>query len=230
MKTGCDYDITVQLPENYSLSGKPYPTMYVLDAEQDDCFVAVNCNKISKELNTQNVIVIGIRYHNSNERDIDYTPTVTTYGKGGSFAFIKFIKEELIPKIQKEYNADTHRSKRVIIGHSFGGLFGAYAFTKHNEIFGNYLLLSPSLFYDNTVVLKYEQEERETIKLKSQLVFIGLGSSENGLLPANNLFYERLQKFYPQTQSVFVLVNGLGHMTSKNIGIVKALRYYFEHR
>ena len=230
MQTGRTYDITVQLPEDYSISSKPYPTMYVLDAKQDDNFIGLKCKKISAEYNTQNVIVIGIRYNQSDDRAIDYTPTETSYGKGGGLLFMNFIKRELIPAVQAAYNVDTLRANRIIIGHSFGGLLGAYAFTKHNEVFGNYLLLSPSLFYDESVILKYEQQGRESIKSKKQLVFIGAGSTENGLLPANNLLYERLKSFYPFTKTTFELVPGLGHTSSKNIDIENALNFYFKNR
>lgn len=204
--------------------------MYVLDASQDDNFIGAKCKKISTEYNTQNVLVIGIRYSGSNDRAIDYTPTETSYGKGGSPLFLNFIQRELIPAVQAEYNVDTLRAGRIIIGHSFGGLLGAYAFTKHNEVFGNYLLLSPSLFYDNSVILKYEQEVRESIKSKPQLVFIGAGSTENGLLPANNLLYDRLKNYYSFTSSTFELVPGLGHLTSKNIDIENAIKFYFKNR
>lgn len=132
--------------------------------------------------------------------------------------------------MQSDYNVDTLRSRRVIIGHSFGGLFGAYAFTKHNEVFGQYLLLSPSLFYDNSIILKYEQQKREAIKSKKQLVFIGLGSLENGLLPSSDLLYQRLVKFYPNTTSVFELIPGRGHMSSKDIDIENAISFYFKNR
>ncbi|CAN5329477.1 alpha/beta hydrolase-fold protein [soil metagenome] len=230
LHTGRIYDITVQLPDDYSTSSESYSTMYVLDAEHDDYFVGIKCKEVSTEYKTQNVIVIGIRYHKSNDRAIDYTPTATGHGKGGSPSFLNFIKKELIPDIQAKYNVDTLRTSRTIIGHSFGGLLGAYAFTKHNEVFGNYLLLSPSLFYDKSIILKYEQEVRESIKSKPQLVFIGLGSSEGGLIPANELFHERLNSFYPHTSSTFKLVSGRGHMSSKNINIENAIKFYFKNR
>lgn len=229
-ETGNAYDISVQLPDDYSTSAKSYATMYVLDAKQDDAFVGVKCDKISKALSTQNVIVVGIRYQNNDDRDIDYTPTETSYGKGGSHAFLQFIKTELIPRIQSDYHVDTFRSTRTIIGHSFGGLLGAYVFTKHNEVFGNYLLLSPSLFYDNSIILKYEQEKRENIKAKSQLVFIAAGSTEKDLLPANDLLFQRLGKFYPSTKTSFELASGLGHLSSKNTNIEKAIIFYFKNR
>lgn len=228
--TNHTYDITVQLPEDYQNYDKTFSTLYVLDAKQDDAYVGKICNMKSREINVKNVIVIGIRYTEADYRNTDYTPTMTVHGKGGSEAFINFIQRELIPKMETVYKVDTLRSSRGIIGHSFGGLFGAYAFTKHNGVFGNYLLLSPSLFYDNSVLLKYEQEGRDSNSKSRQLVFIGLGGTENGLLPANDLLYQRLQKYYPQSVSAFEVVPGLGHMSSKSSTVEKAIEFYFKNR
>ncbi len=225
---GKTYQISIFLPEGYPSSTDYYPTIYVLDADQNQELVADQCKKISTCLNTQNVIVVGIGY--GDNRNIDYTPTKTTYGDGGSVAFLNFIKKELIPRIQQDFRADTLRKNRVIIGHSFGGLFGAFAFTKHNEVFGNYLLLSPSLFYDNSVILQYEQESRPSIKDKRQLVFIGAGATEGALLPANDLLYQRLVKFYLNTASTFNIVGGRGHNTSRNTDIENAISFYFKNR
>ena len=225
---GKTYDIWIYLPDNYSTSALSYPTIYVLDADADQEFVASTCKKVSDEVNTQNVIVVGIHY--GDNRNVDYTPTTTSMGRGEAETFLNFINKELIPRIQRDFRADTLRSKRIIIGHSFGGLFGAYAFTKHNDVFGNYLLLSPSLFYDNTITLKYEQELRNVIKDKPQLVFIGAGSTEEALLPANDLFYQRLLNFYPFTKTEFHLVAGKGHLSSKNENIQEAIKFYFKNR
>jgi predicted alpha/beta superfamily hydrolase len=230
LSTGRDYTISIRLPNDYHVSTKAYATMYVLDAEQNEELVAKTAEKESGAANTQNVIVIGIRYKKYSDRNIDYTPTATGHGKGGGGAFLSFIKKELIPRIQADYRADTLRSKRTIIGHSYGGLLGAYAFVKHNEVFGNYLLLSPSLFYDNSVVLQYEKQSRPSIKDKTQLIFVGAGSSEQALLPANDLFYRRLTSFYPHTKSTFELVPGKGHISSRNADIENAIRFYFKNK
>ena len=52
------YEISIFLPDNYTSSEEYYPTLYVLDAEQDQEFVADQCRKTSKILNIQNVIVV----------------------------------------------------------------------------------------------------------------------------------------------------------------------------
>ena len=106
--------------------------IYVLDGEENFDFVAENCNRISGEFATSNVLVVSIGY--GNDRAVDYTPVEggggAVNGGGGAEKFMLFIKNELIPEMENEYGADSSRINRTILGHSFGGLFGAYAFYK----------------------------------------------------------------------------------------------------
>ena len=99
------------------------------------------------------MVSIGYGY----DRALDYTPTKAKEGDGGADKFMAFIKDELIPKMELDFGADTLRKNRIIIGHSFGGLFAAYAFTNYNNVFGNYIMLSPSLWYDNEILFQMEQ-------------------------------------------------------------------------
>jgi predicted alpha/beta superfamily hydrolase len=145
---------------------------------------------------------------------------------------MQFIEKELIPQIEKEVAADTARSSRVIFGHSFGGLFAAYAFTEHNNVFGNYLMLSPSIWYDNEVILQYEKNHRDSIKNCDQLVFLGIGQMENGgrMQAPFEAFYQQLCKHYSSTKLQKNSVSHLDHVGSKNPNIEIGLDFYFQHK
>lgn len=225
---GATYKISVGLPPNYDQHQK-YSTIYVLDGENDFGFVANKSCKIAKAQGAQGVIVVGIGY--GNDRSIDYTPTKANEGGGGGKPFMEFIEKELIPKMEQEYGVDNSRSGRVILGHSFGGLLGAYAFTNYNNVFGNYILLSPSIWYDNEVLLKYEQDSRSANQDR-QLVFMGLGELENsGRMPAPfEAFYQKLKVNYPNMQLIKQLQPGLDHVGSKASNIEAGLEFYFDHR
>ena len=110
-----------------------------------------------------------------------------------------FIKNELIPKMEADYGADTSRESRIILGHSFGGLLAAYAFTNFNEVFGNYLMLSPSLWYDDESLLRKERATREANSHRPQLVYIGLGGLETStnMGPPFEAFSKQLKDNYP---------------------------------
>lgn len=228
--SGANYPIKVALPENYSPEAQTYATIYLLDGEQDFGFVAENCKKISHNLSTSNVLVVSIGY--GNNRADDYTPTKANEGGGGAEKFMQFIENELIPRIESEYAVDTLRSSRTILGHSFGGLLGAYAFTNHNSVFGNYLMLSPSIWYDNEIMLSLEQENREFNSVSQQLVFLGLGQLENQgrMLAPFEAFYQQLRDNYSNLGIQRHLEPHLGHMGSKNPNILKGLNFYFLNR
>lgn len=227
---GATYDIQVGLPENFDPQTETYGAIYVLDGEEIFDHVALNCNTLCGDHVASNVLVVGIGY--GNDRALDYTPSEAAEGGEGAEDFLLFIKNELIPRMESEFGADTLRKSRTILGHSFGGLCAAYAFTNHNEVFENYIALSPSLWYDNELVLGLEQEHRDTNKVAHQLVFLGLGELENsGNMHAPfQAFYERLRDNYPSMTIKRHLVPNLGHRGSEKPNIIEGLKFYFENR
>lgn len=227
---GASYNIKVGLPANYNPGVEKYASIYVLDGEENFDFVSNKCKEISDNLAVQNVVVISIGY--GKDRSIDYTPTEVSTVTGGGPKFLNFIESELIPAIEGSVSVDTARSSRVILGHSYGGLFGAYAFTANNKLFGNYLLLSPSLWYDNLISLQYEKDKRNENKNRSQLIFMGIGKEENfGRMQAPfEAFCQILHDNYPQLKLEKNSEANLGHVGSKNPNIVKGLEYYFKNR
>ena len=230
ISTNANYAIKIALPENYDPSNRKYAAIYILDGEENFNFVAEQCKKLSGDYSTSNILVVSIGY--GNDRSMDYTPSQANEGGGGAKKFMRFIQDELIPKIESDYGADIVRQSRTILGHSFGGLLAAYAFTNFNNVFGNYIILSPSIWYDNEIMLKLEQENREINKVNHHLVFMGLGEMENsGRMPAPyEAFHQRLKNNYPDIKITSHLEPHLDHMGSKNPNIIEGLKFYFQNR
>jgi uncharacterized protein len=227
---GASYAIKVGLPDNYNPSVGKYATIYVLDGEEIFGFVANKCKEIADQQALKNVMVVSISY--GKNRSIDYTPTKVSNVTGGAPEFMNFIETQLIPKIEKDFNADTTRAGRVILGHSYGGLFGGCAFAVNNQVFGNYILLSPSFWFDNLVALKLEKNYRDTNKNKKQLVFMGIGEAENsGRMQAPfEAFYRALQASYTDIKLGINSEKQADHMGSRKPNIEKGLRFYFQNR
>ncbi len=227
---GATYQIKVVLPENFESSGKKRAAIYLLDGEENINLVANRCKEISLCKATENVVVVSIGY--GRNRNMDYTPTSKTSKNGGAPEFMAFIGSQLIPKMEQDFPVDTARSARVILGHSFGGLLGAYAFATHNKVFGNYILLSPSLWFDNEVTMLYEKENRAGMQTRQQLVFMGQGALENsGRMQAPfEAFYQTLVKSYSNIRIGRHLEKDMDHVGSKNPNICHGLEFYFENR
>lgn len=222
---GASYTVKVAVPGNYNPSTQKYAAIYVLDGEENFDNVAKQCQKLSSD-----VLVVSIGY--GNNRAFDYTPTKADHNGGGAEKFMLFIKDELIPKMESDYAADTARASRTILGHSFGGLFAAYAFANYNQSFGNYLMLSPSLWYDNEILFRMEQDNRSTNSKNQQLVFMGIGALEGGgrMQAPFEGFYQRLSHNYPGIKLAKHIVPNRDHVGSKNPNITEALNFYFQNR
>jgi len=106
------------------------------------------------------MIIVGV---NNTDRARDMTPTkpATAFGDmpwrggvGGADKFLSFIADELLPTIDRNYRT---RPYRVLVGHSLGGLFAVYALINRPEVFKGYVVISPSLWWDDQVLVKAAQ-------------------------------------------------------------------------
>jgi predicted alpha/beta superfamily hydrolase len=227
---GATYEIKVGLPANYNPSLEKYATIYVLDGKEIFEFVANKCKEIADRQSVKNVLVVSIGY--GKDRSIDYTPTKVSDVTGGAPQFMNFIETQLIPKIEQDYNADTSKAGRVILGHSYGGLFCGYAFAVNNKLFGNYIMLSPSFWFDNLVALQLEKNYRSVNNNRKQLVFMGIGEAENaGRMQAPfKAFYQTLLNNYTDIKLAKNSEHNFDHLSSRNPNIEKGLNYYFQNR
>lgn len=228
--TGSDYAVWVALPRDYN-PDLNYETVYLLDAQTS----YLHYDKIAKiaeaqslAYSKQNVIVVGISSENDRERD--FTPTITSMGGGGSESYSNFIEFELIPKIESAYPVDTTAKSRAVIGHSYGGLMVCYFFVKHAGIFGNYLILSPSLWYDNGILLQYESDFRTQNSAQANLVFIACGELEESIVLGTQELDYRLSAYYPNCIHYYHKAINRAHLESAFPNVEKGLEFYFKNK
>jgi predicted alpha/beta superfamily hydrolase len=118
-------------------------------------------------------LVVGIGYQTSDlfdplARTFDYTPEVDRAAlsrrpdgsewppTGGAAAFLDFIEDELTPVISVEFFID--RTRKVLFGHSFGGLLTLYALFHRPSSFQSYIAASPSIWFGDRAILAAERE------------------------------------------------------------------------
>lgn len=223
---GSSYPIKVALPKNYSASLE-YKTIYVLDSKWDFDIVAREVQKQSENFQRYDVLVIGIGW--GNDRLDDYLPVPYKNGKGRASEFSRVIDEELIPRVEQDFHAAVSREDRTILGHSAGGLFGAYCFTSYPDIFGTYLCLSPSLWIGDQIVLKEEKKNRPGNQARTGRFFLAVGELEEEVMrPPVEAFRQILHQHYTGFSQQYNLAKGLNHMSSKNPNIRKAIAFYFQ--
>ena len=198
--------LNIYLPEGYNKKDTlKYPVIYLLDGSADEDFIHVVglvqfntfpwINRIPKS------IVVGIA-NIDRRRDFTYPTTLEEDKKryktaGKSEKFIAFLEKELQPYIERNYKTS---NSKTIIGQSLGGLLATEILVKKPTLFNKYIIISPSLWWDNLSLLKQPAPLlEESFKQKTD-VYIGVG--KEGLAPSDiphvmevdaHLLVERIQ-------------------------------------
>lgn len=85
---------------------------------------------------------------------------------GKSAVFISFIEKELQPLINDKYNTN---NTKTLIGRSLGGLLATEILFEKPNLFNNYVIVSPSLWWDDELLLK---KNLKFIPLKNQFILL----------------------------------------------------------
>jgi predicted alpha/beta superfamily hydrolase len=100
------------------------------------------------------LIIVGI-YNTGKSRIYEYTPTkVPKLGGGRADRYAKFLMQEVMPFVQQQYRALPEPSQTGIGGSSLGGLVSLYIGLKHPQVFGKIAALSPSVWWNQRVILR----------------------------------------------------------------------------
>ena len=181
---GRDYHIYVHLPGGYAESEESYPVLYLLDGQWDFKMLASIYGGLRFDMFVPDMIIVGITYGGESPdydklRAMDYSPTQAEGMEhtGDGPKFLAFLKEELIPFVEKNYRADS--GDRALGGSSFGGLFVMYALFHEPELFQRYISTSPALGWDDRVTFRYEQAFAEKNRRLPVRLFLSVGELEN---------------------------------------------------
>ena len=144
-----DRKVMVYLPSGYD-ENKKYDVLYTLDGEsfQSGILAAVTARILASTGFIPQIIIVAIDGQGQRKRDFNLANAKATDGRdlsGAASVFYTFLTSELIPKIEETFSTT---SQRLLSGHSFGGIFTAFAFTENPDSFNGYFAFSPS-FNDN---------------------------------------------------------------------------------
>jgi predicted alpha/beta superfamily hydrolase len=95
---------------------------------------------------------------------------------GGAAQYLAFLKGQVLPFVESRYRAD--RRRRVLVGQSYGGLFGAWVAVNEPELFDAYILTSPSLWYDDRAMFKAETAYAAGHKTLKARIYLATGALE----------------------------------------------------
>ncbi len=180
-----------------------WPVVYVLDANWYFGMVTDIVRPMAWCGSTTDAIVVGIGYaevpdpieafrESFTRRNLDLTPVRNEDEEksmeqrhkrptptGDAAGFLKFVKDELVPVVEKEYRADP--SRRILAGHSYGGLFALYALFETPGLFHTLIVGSPTLSYGNRFMFQREEAFARQHKKLPAHVFLYVGELEEDI-------------------------------------------------
>lgn len=206
-KTGGDYNVYVGLPRDYGTGDKDYPVLFLQDGDYSFPIAQSVVLHLSDRDDLPQMIVVAIASQGGIEdlatyrrnRTRDFTPTFSMEGgygpnfqefSGGANNYGSFLANELQPFIEQKYRVDTTRW--TYVGHSYGGLFGAYVLLNRTHMFTRYILVSPSLWYDETLMLREAVEKAPLLHNAHAKVFMAVGADESPLMSEHLLKFAEL--------------------------------------
>jgi predicted alpha/beta superfamily hydrolase len=150
-------EVLVHLPEGYdSDTGRRYAAVYVLDGSAQDGHTARSAALMARLALMPQVIVVGVPNVSGSGRERDYTPPFmvqdlddpkSPLGQGDRF--LRFLKSELIPQIDRTYRTT---ETRMLLGHSRGALLVTYSLLAEPGLFQARFAHSPALWREHTVM------------------------------------------------------------------------------
>ena len=208
--------LNVYLPEGYKQDDTTkYPVIYLLDGSADEDFIhivgLVQFNNLSWINRVPKSIVVGIA-NVDRKRDFTYPTAIEEDKKryttaGHSDKFMAFIEKELQPFIDKKYKTN---ASKTIIGQSLGGLLATEILFKKPYLFNKYIIISPSLWWDNGSLLNQAPNILQDSFSQKTDIYIGVG--KEGLAPSDvphvmevdaNLLAEKLKKSKSKSVNVY---------------------------
>ncbi len=210
--------LNIYFPEGYSPdSSVSYPVIYLLDGSANEDFIHIV--GIVQFLTMIEIIpksiVVGIA-NVDRRRDFTFPTSVDRDKKaypttGNSAAFIRFIENELQPYIQQKYKVTRNRT---IIGQSLGGLLAAEILLKKPYLFDNYMIVSPSLWWNNESLLGDAPGLLAKQKDGNIKVYISVGNEEKAMMDDAKKLSEILQTSSAMKRNIFfVPLTNEDHLT-----------------
>lgn len=173
--------VNIYLPAGYKQNDTTkYPVIYLLDGSADEDFIHVAGLVQYLNFPWVNILPSSILVGIANvDRKRDFTfPTSIKKDKadfpttGGSANFISFIEKELQPFINRNYNTT---GDKTLIGQSFGGLLATEILFAKPWLFTNYIIISPSLWWENESLLAKQPACLKPDFNAAIKIFIGVG-------------------------------------------------------
>jgi len=191
-----DRILNIYLPQNFDKT-KSYPIIYLLDGSMNEDFIHVTglIQFFNQMYSMPETIVVGIA-NIDRKRDFTFHTDLKDLQKdypttGHSDKFISFLEKELKPYIESQFKT----TDKYLFGQSLGGLLATEILLKKPEMFNNYFIISPSLWWDDESLLKHAPQLLAKIPDTKKFIYLSVGKGEHPVMIKDaEAFYDVLKK------------------------------------
>ncbi|MFY1046798.1 alpha/beta hydrolase [Chryseobacterium sp. GP-SGM7] len=175
--------LNIYLPQNFTKT-KSYPIIYLLDGSMNEDFIHVTglVQFFNLMYAMPETIVVGIA-NIDRKKDFTFHTDLKDLQKdypttGHSDKFISFLEKELKPYIESQFKT----TDKYIFGQSLGGLLATEILLKKPEMFNNYFIISPSLWWDDESLLKQAPQLLAKIQETKKFIYVSVGKGEHPIM------------------------------------------------
>ena len=239
---GRRYQLWVETPSSFDPHhADGYPLILCLDAPWTfgTAVDAVRILSLGREL--PRAVVAGIAHDDPDIRQVlqlramDFTTTQAEAPKmtgvrapadqlGGAAALRGWIRDEVLPLLRNDHPI----SEVVLVGHSFSALFGVAALFDEPDLFDRYLLASPSVWWDDQVMFRREEEHAARVDRLDAKVFMSNGTLEIDEFSPHKEFHDQLaSRRHPGLDMTWHQFEGETHSSTVSVAVNRGLRVLF---
>jgi hypothetical protein len=183
--------VNVYIPPGYESSPRTaYPVLYMPDGglEEDFPHIVNTIDSLIALHLIRPVIVVGIP-NTQRRRDLTGPTSVASDSAiaprvGGSAAFRDFIRDELMPEIQRRYRTTGETS---IVGESLAGLFILETFLLEPTLFRRYIAMSPSLWWNGGTLVQAAESRLAALGNEPRSLFMASADETQIVAPTSAL-------------------------------------------
>lgn len=231
-------EYAVHVPESYAREPRRrYPVIYVLDGPPLDShtFTAAAANAAASR--SPELIVVGIPNMRRGGRARDFLPPELRFTRrdgtpftGGADRFLRFLRDELVPRVEREYRT---AAPRMLLGHSLGAIFVCYSLVQAPAFFEARFAHSPAIWRDEDRIVGAVDAWLTRTRGATQYLFVSVGANEGPELSSG---YHALRAVLQAKAAAAGLrwdarvTPGAAHETNVALASPAALQAYFAGR
>lgn len=216
-KVGETREFWISLPDRYAESSERYPVLYMMDGDFNFSSGVIGAVRHAALLGEMlEFIIVGIK---NTDRSKDIFPEEITYrdgSKDGGRAdrYLDFIRDELVPYIDKNYRTEDFR---VLYGTSNTGFTAVYALFRYPDLAHAYIAASATLAVPSFIA-KRDEWIRGFKGGKRRLVVVMGEKDLPTVLSYNGALKEAFDAFAPPDLTCrFLVIGNAGHVPADSL-------------